>query len=277
MNAPNPMIDMKAQPGAGDDLAQALTRNGFLDGRFELYQPKTGLRAGSDAMFLAAAIPAKPGDTIVEAGVGTAAAALALLTRVADTKVLGIENHPPHAALARKNAAHNDMAARLVVADGDIVTMGVGAMAQSGLAPPFDHAMANPPFHDQSRARAAQSASRAAAHIMPPGALAIWVENLAHAVRDGGSVTFIHRAQALPELLAAMDRQLGAIHILPLVPRAGQAAVRVLVRGLKSSSAPTQLLPPVPLHEADGSHTCQSDAILRKCEALDLDRLVNRS
>ncbi len=274
MNAPNPMIDAQVQVGV--DPAQALTRNGFLDGRFELFQPKTGLRAGSDAMFLASAIPAKPGDTIVEAGVGTAAAALALLTRVAGTRVLGIENHPPHAALARKNAIHNDMADRLVVADGDIVTMGVRAMAQSGLAPPFDHAMANPPYHDPTQVRAGQSSSRAAAHMMPPGALAVWVENLALAVRDGGSVTFIHRAQALPELLTAMDRQLGAIHILPLVPRAGQAAVRVLVRGLRASNAPTQLLHPVPLHEADGSHTSQSDAILRKCEALDLDRLVNR-
>lgn len=272
MNAPNPMADPLTGPDV--EFGAELTRNGFLDGRFELLQPKKGLRAGSDAMFLAAAVPASAGDTIIEAGLGTGAAALALLVRVAETRVLGVESHPPHAALARANADLNAMSGRLVVVEGGIVSIPGGALAGGGLAPPFDHAMANPPYHDPARARPGDTASRTAAHLMPPGGLASWVARLGRLVRPGGTVTFIHRPQALPELLAAMDQVLGAIHVLPLCPRAGQAAARVLVRGTRARATCLRLLAPIPLHEDDGSHTRQSDAVLRRARRLDLDRLA---
>jgi len=270
------MTKMTAQAGTDSEPGLAVTQDGFLDGRFELLQPKKGLRAGTDAIFLAASIPANAGDTIVEAGVGTAAAALALLTRVAGSTVLGIENYPPHAALARKNAGHNNMADRLLIVEGDITAISAKSIARTGLGPPFDHAMANPPYYEKTGARPGSSASRRAAHLMPPGGLATWVENLSRLVRPGGSVTFIHQPRVLPELLAAMDRVSGAIQVLPLVPRAGAPATRVLVRGLRAAQGPAQLLSPLPLHEADGSNTCRSEAVLRGGEALDLDRLANR-
>ena len=54
------------------------------------------------------------------------------------------------------------------------------------------------------------------------------------------------------------------IVVLPLVPREGEAASRVLVRGIKGSRAPTRLLASRILHEADGRNFLPAfDAIFR--------------
>ena len=264
------IADAQSQPNpAAPDKAE-LTQDGFLDRRFTLLQPKKGLRAGSDALFLAASISAKPGQRVLEAGVGTGAAALALLTRVADMSVTGVEKYPFHADLARRNAELNHKTDRLEIIEGDIL-----ALKGADFGPPFDHALANPPYYAPEHSRASETASRQAAHFMPPGLLADWVTTLSRLTKPGGTVSFIHRCDAAPELLAAMAASLGGLLVLPLAPKDGAPSTRIIVRGTKGSKAPLQLLSPLALHEGAGAHTCQSDAVLRACQALDLDRMAS--
>ena len=255
-----------------EQMSAEVSQDGFLDGRFTLIQPKKGLRAGSDALYLSASVPAKPGQSIVEAGIGTGAAALALLTRVPDTRLLGIENFAPHAELARANADLNEMTERLAIIEGDVLALKADDMSRDGFACPFDHAMANPPFFDPAENRRGRSASRNAANVMSVDGLVSWVKNLSAWVRPGGTVTFVHRIEAFPQLLAAMDHALGDIHVLPLCATAGKDARRVLVQGIKGNKAPMKLIAPFVLHEADGRHTCQSEAVLRGGKAIDLRR-----
>ncbi len=59
-----------------------ITEDAFLGGQLRLRQPKSGHRAGHDAMLLAAATAASAGDRVVEFGAGIGAAGLALATRV---------------------------------------------------------------------------------------------------------------------------------------------------------------------------------------------------
>ena len=73
----------------------------------------------------------------------------------------------------------------------------------------------------------------------------------------------IHRAEALSECLAALGGRLGGLAILPIQPRDGAAATRVLLRGVKGSKAPLSLLPPLVLHRSDGAYAPLADAILR--------------
>ena len=54
----------------------------LLNGRVALEQPRDGYRVAIDPVFLAAAVPAKSGNKILELGVGTGAAALCLLARI---------------------------------------------------------------------------------------------------------------------------------------------------------------------------------------------------
>ena len=75
---------------------------------------------------------------------------------------------------------------------------------------------------------------------------------------------FIHIAERLSALLAAFETRFGAITVLPLSPREGEPAHRVLVRGIKGSRAPLTLLASRALHAGDGrAFLPQFEAIFR--------------
>ena len=247
------------------------TQDTLLGGRIRLCQPQKGMRASIDAFFLAAAVPAKPGDRLVEAGIGSGAASLAVLARVARTHVTGIEINPESVALAAHNAGLNGWGGRAQLIEADITTTIPEQLLADGGHPPFDHALANPPFRQTGQGRAPADQGRQIALAMPAGALEKWVQRLAGLVRGGGTVTFIHQASALPGLLAAMDRHLGGLLVLPIAPRAGVPAKRVVVRGTKGSRAPLQLLPAWALHQGNGDYTCQTEAVLRDGAPVDLE------
>jgi tRNA1(Val) A37 N6-methylase TrmN6 len=248
----------------------ALTADALIGGRITLVQPKRGYRAGSDALLLAAAVPAGPGERVLEAGIGTGAAALALAARVAGASITGIENDAGHAELARRNFADNGLGDRIELVECDFAEATAGYLKARGIAPGFDHAMANPPFHEEGRASRPRDASRRSAHLGPRGGLDLWLARLAGAVRGGGTVTMIHRAERLDAVVAAFARHLGAITILPLAARAGEDASRVIVQARKGARAGPRLMAPLVLHARDGAPSAAAEAVLRGGAGLDL-------
>src|SRR3989442_13792380 len=87
------------------------TEDAFLGGRLRLRQPKSGHRAGHDAMLLAAATPARSGDRVVDLGAGVGAPGLAVAKRVADIQLVLVEIDERLAPLAPGHAAANAIAA----------------------------------------------------------------------------------------------------------------------------------------------------------------------
>src|SRR3954447_1449329 len=99
------------------ELPDGITEDAFLGGRLRLRQPRAGHRAGHDAMLLAAATSARPGDRVVDFGAGVGAVGLALAKRVSGIKIILLEIDQALAALARGNAASNRIAAEVVALD----------------------------------------------------------------------------------------------------------------------------------------------------------------
>ena len=95
----------------------ALTEDAFLGGQLRLRQPKSGHRAGHDAMLLAAATPARAGDRVVDFGAGVGAAGLAVARRIPGIGLVLVEIDAGLADLARGNAAANRLLADIVVLD----------------------------------------------------------------------------------------------------------------------------------------------------------------
>ena len=238
------------------------TCDAFLDGRIRVRQPAKGFRSGLDAVFMAAACPAAGGETVLEAGCGAGVASLCLLARVKGIAVTGVEADPALAALARENAAANGFGDCFEAVAADVAAPWSsleGQLHREG----YDHVMANPPFYMHGRARLSRDGRNARSRAMHEGGLEAWLRFLAAAAKPGGTATVIHTAEALPQLLAAFDGRFGALQVLPLHPKAGAPAIRVIVRGIKGSRAPFAIAPGIVLHEEDGAPTAVARAVLR--------------
>lgn len=250
--------------------AGGITDDAFLGGRIRLRQPARGYRAGLDAVMLAAAVPARPGERVVEAGCGVGAAALCLVARVEGLSVTGLDIDAGAIALARDNAARNGLTGRARFETCDLARPGA-AMRALGLQPAsFDHAFANPPYHARASSRAPAEPSRARAHVREPGLLEAWMRFLTGLTRSRGTITLILPAGLIGEALALFGRRAGGVAVLPLHPRAGAPAGRIVVQGVKGSRAAPRLLPGLVLHRADGAPSTAAEAILRAGAAVTL-------
>jgi tRNA1Val (adenine37-N6)-methyltransferase len=238
----------------------ALTDDKFLCGRLRLWQPARGFRAATDAVLLAAACPARAGESVLDLGCGAGAAALCLGRRVPDLALAGLELQPDYAELAVRNAERNGIAMQVVT--GDLTRM------PAMLRRDFDHVIANPPWYPPGGTPSPlPGRARALAADLP---LDAWVAAAARRLRPGGSLTLIAGTDSLPVLLAALAPKLGSAAVLPLAPRDGRAAPRLILQAKKGGRAPFRLLPPFVLHAGAAhdsdreSYTPQANAILRE-------------
>jgi len=225
-------------------------------------QPERGFRAGLDSVLLGAS--ARVGTKrLLDLGAGVGTAVLVALADLPESSATLVEIDPATAALAALNLAVNGFAERGRVVTLDLTAKG-SVRAGAGLpADHYDAVIANPPFFDPA-AGSAPSAARSTARHMPPEMLERWVKAAATHTAPEGEVIFIHAAQSLPLLLPAFTSRFGAVTVLPLTPREGEAASRVLVRGIKGSRAPFTLLASRALHEPGGrTFRPEFDAIFR--------------
>lgn len=243
--------------------AIAATTDTVLGGRVILRQPLDGYRVAIDPILLAAACPAVAGETLVDLGCGIGTAALCVARRVPGVRCVGIDLQPVLIAFARENATANHLADRVRFLDGDILD------AQSPIyAERADQVIVNPPYLPRHRATVSENPIKALANVEGAADLPAWVAAAARVVKPGGRVTFVHRADRLPELLAQLGSRCGGIAILPLHPKAGAAAHRAIVTGRLEQRLPAILLPGLVLHQADGSFSPALQAILRDGTAL---------
>lgn len=254
-------------PSPEESAAGEVTEDRLLGGRVLLRQPRQGaLRASVDAVLLAAAIPARPGDSILEAGCGTGAAFLCLAARVPGLRVTAVERDPALAALARANARANGLAegesARIL--PGDVrdlaLARGLGRHA---------HALANPPWWPGGTRPPA--ARRSGATHEAEAGLADWAAFLAAGLEPGGTLTLILPAARFDAGIAALGAAgCGAAALLPLWPRQGAPARRVIVQARRARRGPARVLPGLALHGPGQAYTAEVEAILRDGAALPL-------
>ncbi len=258
---PTNFAAMAAEPG---DVSE----DGILGGRLVLRQPLKGHRVGHDAVLLAAATSVRPGDRAVELGAGVGAAGLAVARRVDDVAVSLVEIDPTLTALARHNAVRNRLAGRVRVLCLDVAAPPEVFAAAGLTAAAADHVLMNPPFNTAQNP--SPDLGRRLAHEAPTDALARWVETAAWLLRPAGAVTLIWRADRLDAALAALAADFGALGILPVHPKPGAPAIRVLLRAVKASRAPLTLLPGFFLSDKGGKPTAQAEAVLREGAVLRL-------
>jgi tRNA1(Val) A37 N6-methylase TrmN6 len=247
------------------------TEDAFLGGQLRLRQPKSGHRAGHDAMLLAAATSVHPGDRVVDFGAGVGAAGLAVAKRIAGIEMVLLEIDDALATLARGNAAANGIEAEVIAMD---IASSADVFAAAGLSPDsVDAVLMNPPFNDAARHRSSPDKSRETAHVAEATTLEGWTHAARRILKSGGVLTLIWRADALAEVLAALDRGFGSLAILPVHGDPIAPAIRVLIRAIKGGRAPTQIYAGVMLNDESGVPNKQVQEILAGNGALPLAML----
>jgi tRNA1(Val) A37 N6-methylase TrmN6 len=242
----------------------AATEDRLLGGRMVLRQPATGYRAGLDAALLAAACDVEGEARVLDAGCGAGAVLAAAAARRPLARFTGLERDPEMTALARENLGLNGLEARAEILQGD-VSAPFSALGR----PAFDAVLANPPFFDDPGALRGPAPAKRGAWMADDG-LAAWTGFLLKAVREGGTVTLVHRADRLADMLALLSAKAGSFQVRPIHPFADAPAKRVLVRAVKTGKTPLVLLPPLVLHPRGGAkHTTEVEAILRGEAGLD--------
>jgi tRNA1(Val) A37 N6-methylase TrmN6 len=241
------------------------SQDGFLGEKLRVRQPRDGFRSGHDAVLLAAASDPPQGGHIIELGSGAGVASLCFAARRTDAQITGLEIDPQMLTLAQNNAEANDLGARAHFKLADIS----GPFNDMHLvANSYDEVIANPPFYKLGHVPELENDIKARALIGTEGTLDTWVKSAAALAKARGYVTFIHRADALAQLLTVMQRRLGDIHVLPVLPKPHKAATRVLIRGRRDARAPVTLLPPLVLQDMEGQPSPAAESVLRHGAAL---------
>jgi tRNA1(Val) A37 N6-methylase TrmN6 len=178
------------------------------------------------------------------------------------------------AALAAENAIDNGFG------EARVLALDVGAapdvFAAAGLPPgAADGVLMNPPFNDPGRQQVSPDRGRSLAHAGPADLLNLWIGTAARLLRTGGTLTLIWRADGLAEVLAALEGDFGAVAVMPVYPKPGAPAIRVLVRAAKGASAPLTTLPGLVLNDVNGTDvngrpSVAAEDVLRRGKALPL-------
>lgn len=239
------------------------TEDALLDGRIRLSQPPDGYRVAVDPVLLAAFTMAKADERVLDAGTGTGAAALCLAARVPGVRVFGIEKNDAYADAASRSVAVNHLQSQVIVIRGDLLR------PPPALAPcSFDRVMMNPPYLKAGATSAPPNPLKAAAHMEGEARLADWIGFAAVMLKSRGVLTLIHRADRIDEILALMRPRFGSCLLVPIWPRAGEPARRILIAAERDGRGPATLAPGLTLHGDDGRYTPEAECLLREGGAL---------
>lgn len=232
-----------------------------LNQAVELLQPEDGFKTSIDAVLLAAACPAKEQEAILDLGCGVGSAAFCVMRRVGFTTLTGIDILPDVIELAKKNAVLNDMKDRTHFKCIDVRDF-------ENLA--YDHVICNPPYLDAGEHLRSPREGKATAMGFGEDDMDLkdWIDCAYRSIRGQGSLTMIHRAEEVDEIIRVMGLRFGAIEIIPLLPKAEKDAKRVIVRARKNRKSGARIHPGIVLHDKSGAYTHEAEAILREMHEL---------
>ena len=246
------------------DSQVEVSHDAFLGGALTVAQPVEGYRAGIDPVLLAACIDAHPGQTVLDVGAGVGVASLCLAHRVPDLSITALEIQPELLNLLARNVNANSLDRCVECVAADILAPPAGLKQRH-----WDHVMFNPPYYAPETAMSAPNQIKAHSNMIHKGSLENWLDFALKRLKPKGQVSLIHRADALDQILQYLTPRAGAVRVLPLWPRAGVPAKRIIVSAVKGAGGPLTLLPGLCLHKDGRAFTPAADSILRHGAALE--------
>lgn len=244
---------------------QELTQDLFLGGALKVHQPKTGYRAGSDTVLLAAAINAQANESVLDVGCGVGVVGLCVARRVIGVRLVGIDLQKDLVDLASQNALENGLSDRAHFFHHDIRNK-LPLEIKGGS---FDWVAANPPYYNLENHDVAKGDQRATSRSLVHGDLNQWVDFCFKMTKPRGHMVFIYPAEHMEKLIGFLvQKKVGGLTLYPLWPKLGHAAKRILILARKGVSSPSKIFPGLILHDDQGNYTSEALKILKDGEKL---------
>ena len=237
----------------------------LLGGKVRLLQKRGGYRTAIDPVFLAAAVPAKEGEVVLDLGCGVGAVSLCLHTRISGLNITGLDVQKPLVDLARRNSVLNNCEDNIRFVDGDLLKP-LKELSEAK----FDHVLANPPYFTEKSGNTSPDTTKALANVENEAGLAEWVGAACRALKTRGRITFIHRTDRVADLITILNDSFGGLVIFPLWTARGKEAKRVIVTARKGVASPTRISSGLVLHKKDGSFTNQAQGVLKNAAPLNV-------
>lgn len=238
------------------------TLDGLLNQQLRIEQPRKGFRIAIDTVFLSATVPAREQQSVLELGCGVGGAMLCLAFRLSGVKIVGIDIQQSMIDLCRQNIIRNGFEARLKAEHCPVAGVPLDWRGR------FDHVMMNPPYYNEKSHSISFNHSKRLANAQKDGDLDEWVERAYWCLGDQGVLTLIYHADAMADLCDSLNQRFARIEALPLMPKEGAVAKRILIRAYKTGGG-IQYAAPFILHNPDNTYTQQAENILRCAGAVD--------
>lgn len=238
----------------------------LLRGRVRLLQPKKGFHASTDTIFLAAAVPVREKQQVLDVGCGVGSAGFCVMARENALHLTGIDVQEELIDLCHQNARLNGWQEKCRFFAGNL-------MDEKHVEDNFFHTvLMNPPYQQSGTHTPSPQKIKSFAHgEEASGAnLTDWVKYAHRKLKQGGNLVMIHRADRLDDAIIALTarRWFGNLEILPLHSYAGEPAKRVILRARKERYAPVTLHAGIILHKEGGEYTTAAKNILEKAVAI---------
>lgn len=209
-----------------------------------------------DAVLLAHFLPLKKKQKVLELGTGTGVIPLIIADNVA--RVDAIELNPIMADVAQRNVIMNGLTEKIFVAEGDYRHIRAIYDAES-----FDIVLANPPYRPVEQGNVNKLIGVAKARHEFTATLADVVRAARYALRFGGHFAMVHLPERLGEIILALHENQMEIKRLQMVqPKDGKAPNMMLLEAVVGAAmGGLKVLPPLIVHNADGSYTAEINRI----------------
>ena len=232
------------------------TIDDFFDGKLKIAQPKSGFRAGSDAVLLAAVANPCTGK-VLDVGCGVGTASICFAHNNIKAEIVAIDIQDELLELAAENIANNEQK--------NIIVKKCCVSHNKPDYQTYNAVITNPPFFKDGHGVKSPNEIKQTANT---GEVSLdkWIDFCFLSLKDKGDFTIIFVADRLSELLYLMHERFGDIEVIPLYPKLGKDAKRVIIKAKKNTKGVTKLGAGIILHKEDG--TSNIEKILREGKRL---------
>ena len=254
-------------------MTASVTTDYFLDQSIAVKQMKgAGHRSGLDAIMLAATLPAGSNGQIADLGAGTGVVGMAVAHRCPASQVDLFEIDPALVELSNQSLKldHNShLVDRVTAHCADIDKSNQPLLSVARKPGSYSAILCNPPYNDSAH-QASPDESRALAHMAAPATADVWIKTAAQMAAHKACLALIVRPANLTDYSSAIQRSFGNVILKPLHAKPDEPATRLLIGSRKGGKAALRMLPPLVLHQSDGTYTDEAEEILRGRSAIDL-------